>query len=858
MLQSPCLLLKILHKHLKVFKIKDLEKCYIAQVIKVQKVNDKILAFAKLLYLYDNELKTYDGSAPQIDSEISQFNIDKISSTFNIIEPILAGKFVENRDNIFIDKTSFNKKTIISAETPHFLEIVTSNIKQELSKTSRVFVIDMQGVIPSQKFVAGQDFRLPLNTESLEFMYEDCLNDTTADSKSLIKEIFQDLSDYSKTVPFLPFGALKSIVDDMVDNSHVFKLLVLKNKLNKFDKMGYFAINQTEAENLNKILAMQSAFIDLSKLDTIFQNRYLETIYKNLEENTHVIVIASNSIDKKNLKTILTKHDIASTFVTHPRFKYINEIKSMFKNFIIEPTFTNNEVFKAYSTFLNSMTQNTYLITGECTNYLPLISVLEKFPEDIKPPITENQVEKDSKEDILDELSEIATEENIVQQQENAIQEIIAEKDEQTEAIDKKSNELIEKISEDLAEKPQNGLSLFNDDDTSDNSEKQDIIDESTIETPSEQNNANEDFETISSTIDEDDLIEELAIEEPVEEIEEDVIEPDFTSEDVPSNIEEPTDEFHTVVDEIKAIDIPEDIIELTDEAEEEENIENEDIIEELPTASETIIENSEEGFQSLETEELEVQELLENENIIEIPEEITNDIEIDETLDASDDGNTIEDLQIETDIVNDDGSLVDEVEVMPINDDEPILEEIIELDESDLNNEEIIVEIDDFDEMEADENLDKEIIEDVDKVFTTIKDNSLSDNDLDLIDELNSEDDSFEELAELQDSETEELDFIEPIEEINDNSDFVEEKEILETKKSATTNVPVYDAEIPVEDTVQSDPIEQGDTVSHAKYGVGVVEKMIKYGNKTLFSINFDNVGRRLLDPTLTEIKKG
>ena len=53
------------------------------------------------------------------------------------------------------------------------------------------------------------------------------------------------------------------------------------------------------------------------------------------------------------------------------------------------------------------------------------------------------------------------------------------------------------------------------------------------------------------------------------------------------------------------------------------------------------------------------------------------------------------------------------------------------------------------------------------------------------------------------------------------------------------------------------SDPIEQGDTVVHAKYGTGIVEKMIKYGNKNLYSINFDNVGRRLLDPTLTELKK-
>ena len=68
---------------------------------------------------------------------------------------------------------------------------------------------------------------------------------------------------------------------------------------------------------------------------------------------------------------------------------------------------------------------------------------------------------------------------------------------------------------------------------------------------------------------------------------------------------------------------------------------------------------------------------------------------------------------------------------------------------------------------------------------------------------------------------------------------------------------IPVYGADIPAEDIVISDSIEQGDSVSHAKYGNGVVEKMIKYGSKTLYSINFDNVGRRLLDPTLTEIKK-
>ena len=120
---------------------------------------------------------------------------------------------------------------------------------------------------------------------------------------------------------------------------------------------------------------------------------------------------------------------------------------------------------------------------------------------------------------------------------------------------------------------------------------------------------------------------------------------------------------------------------------------------------------------------------------------------------------------------------------------------------------------------------------------------------------EISDSDNTLEELAEAdQDGILEEIpeesSTITPIDD-NDSS------EILETRSSSTPIVPVYNADIPQEDMVMSDNIQQGDVVTHAKYGSGVVEKMIKYGNKTLFSINFDNIGRRLLDPTLTEIKK-
>ena len=50
---------------------------------------------------------------------------------------------------------------------------------------------------------------------------------------------------------------------------------------------------------------------------------------------------------------------------------------------------------------------------------------------------------------------------------------------------------------------------------------------------------------------------------------------------------------------------------------------------------------------------------------------------------------------------------------------------------------------------------------------------------------------------------------------------------------------------------------IEEGSIVYHEKYGRGVVEQLINYGSKSFCSILFDNIGRRLLDPNLAELKQ-
>ena len=95
------------------------------------------------------------------------------------------------------------------------------------------------------------------------------------------------------------------------------------------------------------------------------------------------------------------------------------------------------------------------------------------------------------------------------------------------------------------------------------------------------------------------------------------------------------------------------------------------------------------------------------------------------------------------------------------------------------------------------------------------------------------------------------------PVEEQIEKPTSKKQDDKLETKTSQTPIVPVYSAEIPDEDVVESDNIQQGDRIEHAEFGRGIVEKIINYGERKLCSVNFEQVGRRLLDPKISEMKK-
>ena len=885
-------------------QISGQDKHYIAQIINIKYSGIKSIATAKILFLYDGNLRLYDKTLPPDDAEIKDFTFNILNNSINASEPVIAGIMPGKDLNIIIDASSFDKKMLISIDDKIENNILIRNFTKQFNNLNKkVLIIDTLGVINAKKYTAGIDFKLPLDTASLSFMYQDCLNDATADSKSLIIEIFKELAEYSRTVEFVPFGTLKNIVDDMVDKSHIFKLLVLKNKLAKFDKTGYFANNKDDVDKINKILDSKCAIIDLSDLDSSFQNRYLAFLYEKLQEknDTQVFLELSNTISKKNLKNIL-EASVPTTFITHSRFKYLNDVKNLFDNFIISPSETNNEIFKVYNTLLKALPKQTYLIAGEAVNYMPIVSaaklideVIPVFKEEEQP---QQNIIEESEEDSLnteltpeEQTNQTSQEENSSETVENNITTTSESPAGISELEDENDSEVAEPVIIDNANITEESEKIINN--TSANEEQKPEIVEpeivNTIEAPEIEENKISNEEILANITEKSEAVISDAAKnlvQPTGSMFEDD-EPDEIQETEPEN-KSTTEEYltqenseDTVFEELEsAPEITENNIivsELADntglddsdlsishtlEVEEEEelgippeeafdeNIEPAGEIQDYIQDNDTILlqDESEDVFDNDETKPKELEaSSIQDEDFVTIPDDL--DIDTDQN-----DYETLEEVSETEEEINTD-----------IQEEIPELDDIVELDPADADENDILVDIEEEDDDDdtnildniSEEELDSQIVKDVDKVFTTRKDDDISDSDLDFIDELNSDEELLEEpddgiLEEIPAAGDDDI-----LEESAEPIKLKEDEEILETRNTTTPIVPVYDADIPQEDLVISDPIEQGDSVIHAKYGNGIVEKMIKYGNKTLCSINFEIVGGRLLDPTLTEIKK-
>ena len=736
--------------------IEDTNTPYVAQVVNVKA--DKLTNFAivKLLFTFNEEgiLKNYNGTIPSLKSTVSILPSKELLDIIPIENNLTMGELAQQNVTLNVDKTILDNNLLVCSDNVENTNILLKNITKQIDE--KIIIFDTDGLFDAEnKITFGKDFKLPLNYDTINFIYENELDDVDATSRAVIQDIFIEVQEYTKNLPegYLPFETFINVVDQQYKETQIPQLVLLKNKLIKYRDLNAFA------ETLKDVLSLSIAIdkskvtiIDISEMAPVLQKEIMSYTYgvmKGINETIYSFVKVDNANSSKRLlKTFLSRDGIYTTIICRHEYKYLPELKSAAQNLILFTPQTLQHDFAAYNTFLNKLNTDEFIIYGAHTQNIPLIVELGELELDTQNDDDETESEKDIEEipssnvvPMPAPVQNTAPQENVTVTPEPEIQEE-------------------ETFKAPEVEYPDLGF---------DN------------ETPSSNEAPTVDFpetETLNVT------------EEQPEE--------NFTQIELPETFEEPE------IEEVQQEEPEEDIQKNFDNEISQEPIEEEVFMPETDIPQVEI------------NEDLSEQAIIEDSNISETPAEYTSQA----TEEQAPIYNILDDNEIDYQDA--------EPEVLPL---EPEIDYSVE----DIDIEENYQEPQPYDENEA---MIEQAAKDVDKL---------------IYEKLPNEDVTLDDLSDLQSDELTEDD-LNLIGDLASDNGITPEPE-LEYNEEQPPVVPIYNAEDIEPQEQQS--LEPGDRVSSPKYGEGVVEKMIKYGNKMLCSIEFPNIGRRLLDPAMTEIKK-
>lgn len=831
--------------------IDDDKTPYVGQIMSLKADGGISYAIVKLLFTFDTEgiVRNYDGSIPKLEANVNILDAKDLLEILPVQTPVKLGKLAQQEFLLSVDRSIIQNNLLICSDSAKNTATLVSNFAKQIENNAESSVIfDIDGKYKEEKkFVFGKDFKLPLNFDSINFIYGNDLTDVDSTSRAVIQDIFLEIQDYTRTIPekFIPFDTFIDVVSQQYTESGIPELALLKNKLLKYKEENVFAQSKYEIISLKEYIRDNyTTIIDISNIDANLQREVISYVYSVLEDMnasiyTFVKVTDKNS-DKKLLKQLLNENKIYTNLICNHNYKYVYELKAQTDNLILFAPETTRHDFASYNTFLNKLNHDEFVVWGNSTQRIPLIIELSPIELIKDEPIymTETEIPEESysaeEDEDIDEASETSYIQPVVPPQTDETPH--APEHDFTENEDTYTD-----LSDDIERKPQE------EEDYSALSSAENIEYEETDDFDAELDKSiEEDLQDPNSllmnTEEEEELQEAPANDfftkaEPDEASEvdtEEVIMPDGEIIEEYNDASIPPDKTTSAIE----IEQPEELylqetnasqIQQEPELQQPEMLSEPDMIE--PEAIEEIQEDAIETF-PLENQieqqiDFEEPELVEQEGESFIEEEKTPQPQINLPDPEMDE-------RIEQDLnsAGDEEGFESEAQAPYENEQLPDTPELMTEDE-DLNNALIEQVAKDIDQTFIYNKIQE------DNIDTPVSPDVLTEDDLNFIDNINHG----------------ENEILEPVvdtpENFDDNQDEPDSDE--ENNDAPSQVVPVYPANTPV----TNQTFEQGDHVTHPKYGEGIVEKMIKYGEKTLCSINFVNVGRRLLDPAISEIAK-
>lgn len=432
--------------------IEDANTPYVAQVMNLKADTASNFAIVKLLFTFNEEgiLKNYNGTIPSLKSTISKLPSNELLDIIPAEEPVIMGQLAQQEVPVKIDKSIFENNFLVCSNNLENTTILMHNFIKQLKE--KIVIFDTDGEFDwDKKIVFGKDFKLPLNYDTINFIYDNDLDDVDATSKAIIQDIFIEVQEYTKTLPegYLPFETFLDVVDQQYRETQITQLVLLKNKLLKYRDENVFA--ETLKDILNLSIAIEKSdivVIDISDMKPNLQKEIIAYIYDTMNTIKETIYafakINSDNADKKLLKRLLARTNIYTTIIAPHGFKYIEELKQASQNIILFAPLTLQHDFAAYNTFLNKLNSDEYIIYGAHTQNIPLIIELDEI-DLTEYEEKEEEIKEESSAVPMPEVSSQTNEQQVEQFQTPVINEpeIQSEEDEQEDEI----SEIIEPVT---------------------------------------------------------------------------------------------------------------------------------------------------------------------------------------------------------------------------------------------------------------------------------------------------------------------------------------------------------------------------------------------------------------------------
>lgn len=369
-------------------------KSYVAQFVNLKSDSVNSYAIAKLLFTFtpDGVVDNYDGSIPDVNSQVSFLPSSELLNLLPVENAVQMGNLSQQDEMLNIDVSVFERNfTVFVEKDANKTTFISNCVRQLFRMKEKCVIADTCNLFEDYpKIEISKDFKLPLNVQMMDYIFEYDLAEVDPSTKAIIQDIFYEVQQYIKTLDgqFLPIEKFVDVVAGQYKATQMPELALLKNKLLKYRDAGIFADTKEEIEAIKeKLDAKNCIIIDLKDINEALQKEvfsYVHTILESFDKYVYFFIpLTDDNSDKKLLNKLINHNHVFTTILVSSSYKYSAELKGHAQNMMLFAPLSINNDFSSYNTFLSKLNPDECIVEGKLTQGIPFIIDMDNLDVDL-------------------------------------------------------------------------------------------------------------------------------------------------------------------------------------------------------------------------------------------------------------------------------------------------------------------------------------------------------------------------------------------------------------------------------------------------------------------------------------------